>query len=458
MKIYNTLTKQLEEFKPIETSNKPSPNTVNFFVCGPTVYDFPHLGHAKAYIQFDFIVKYLRSKGYNVFYLMNITDIEDRIIARSTEKSVTWKDLTTEYSQYFYEDMNALHVNSITKYALAADHIDAIVKQVKTLLEKGYAYKTSDGIYFEISKFPDYGKLSGRTELQESDGVSRVDTSQEKRGWNDFCLWKNYKEGEPFWETEIGKGRPGWHIEDTAITETFFGPQYDIHGGGADLIFPHHEAEITQMESASGKSPLAKYWMHIGFLNINSKKMGKSMGNFLTIRDVLKKYDYRTLRFFFLSSHYKSQIDFTEEALESAKNAIKRFDEFLFKLDKESQNETEEGKIENLRKKVTESLDEDFNTPKAFGHIFDYIKEANQTGLIGKATYEYFLELDKFFDFLFEKNRVEETDEKIEELVKRRDKYRLEKNFEKADEIRKELENLGVQVYDSDHETKWRRV
>ncbi len=228
MKIFNTLSRKKEEFIPI---NK---NKVDFFVCGPTVYDYAHIGHAKTNTQFDFIVKYLRYKGYRVNYLQNITDIDDKIIVRAKERGIEWKSLAREFEGYFKEDMLSLHNDAVTTFARATDYIDQIVKQVKVLMKKGFAYQISDGIYYEVSKFKDYGKLSGRKELQENDAVSRIDQNEEKKAWNDFCLWKFSKEGEPFWETEIGKGRPGWHIEDTAITETFFGPQYDVHGGAVD--------------------------------------------------------------------------------------------------------------------------------------------------------------------------------------------------------------------------------
>ena len=376
-KIYlsNTLTKKTEELKPI-TEGK-----VNFFVCGPTVYDYPHLGHAKAYIQFDFIVKYLRYCGYEVNYIQNITDIDDKIINRAREKGVTWDQLAREFESIYIEDMKALGNSSVTKYARATDYINEIVKQVKVLMEKGFAYQISDGVYYEVAKFADYGKLSGRTELQAEDSVSRVDENKEKRGWNDFCLWKFNKEGEPFWETELGKGRPGWHIEDTAITETIFGPQYDIHGGGVDLIFPHHEAEIAQMEAASGLKPLVRYWLHIGFLNINSSKMSKSKGNFKTIREALEKYNFRILRFLFLGSHYRSAMDFTETILEQTKNSLKRIQDFIDKIDISVDSLEEKRVVDELREKINLSLSNDFDTPTAFATLFEFIRSQNSKGV-----------------------------------------------------------------------------
>lgn len=317
IKLYNTLTRKKEIFKPIKKGR------VNFFVCGPTVYDYMHIGHAKTYIQFDIIVKYLRFIGYNVFYLQNITDLDDKIIKRAQEEKIDPLELARKFEKYYHEDEKDLNITAVTKYARATDYIKQIVKQTKTLVKKSYAYKISDGYYFNISKFADYGKLSNRTVLGAEDAISRIDESIEKKNKGDFCMWKFSKPDEPSWNTELGVGRPGWHIEDTAITESQFGPQYDIHGGARDLIFPHHEAEIAQMESASGKKPLVRYWLHTGFLNVDSQKMSKSLGNFVTIRDALKKYDYRVLRFFYIASNYRSPIDYNEKSLEGAKTVWK---------------------------------------------------------------------------------------------------------------------------------------
>ena len=284
LKLYNTLTRKKEVFKPIKGKE------VKIFVCGPTVYDFSHIGHAKTYTQFDLIVKYLRYLGYKVFYLQNLTDIDDKIIKRANEEKNDPLKLAKKFEEEYKKDMLSLGVDSVDKYARATDYIPEIISQVKRLINKGIAYKISDGYYFDLTKFSEYGKLAKRTALEAEDSVSRIDENKEKKNKGDFCLWKFYKPGEPFWESELGKGRPGWHIEDTAITEKEFGPQYDVHGGAVDLIFPHHEAEIAQMESISGKKPLVKYWLHTAFLNIDTKKMSKSKGNFITIRKALKKY------------------------------------------------------------------------------------------------------------------------------------------------------------------------
>lgn len=428
MKLYNTLSRKVEEFKPLEDKK------VNLFVCGPTVYDYAHIGNAKTYTQFDFMVRYLRFRGYDVFYLQNITDIDDKIIKRSAERSISWDTLAREYEAIYLEDMKALHNTSVTKYARATDYIPQIVEQVKALTVKGYGYKTSDGIYYDIKKFKDYGKLSGRTEADQDAGISRIDESFDKKNKNDFCLWKF----SPFWETELGSGRPGWHIEDTAITEDYFGQQYDIHGAAIDLIFPHHEAEIAQMEAISGKNPLARYWMHVAFLNINSEKMSKSKGNFMTAREATEKYGYRLLRFFFISAHYRTTLDFSDETLNQAKGSLARIDEFVSNIDMNLDDDVGE-----LKAQVLEQLDNDFDTPKALASIFSFIR-AHQ-GKAGKNTYAFFQELNGVFDFFkFEK----EIPPEIRKLLEKREQLRSEKKFAEADEIRKEIEARGFKVSD----------
>lgn len=450
MKIFSTMSRQISELVPTEGKK------INFFVCGPTVYDFPHLGHAKTYTQFDFIVKYLRWIGFDVNYLVNITDIDDKIIQRAKDRNIEWRQLADEFEKVYVDDMAALHNTAVTKFARATDYIPQIVDQVKRMIAKGLAYQVPDGSwYFEIAKFGDYGKLSGRTELKENDGVSRIDNSDFKRGWNDFCLWKASKEGEPSWDTELGKGRPGWHIEDTAITEAEFGPQYDIHGGAVDLIFPHHEAEITQMESVSGKKPLVRYWMHTGFLNINSQKMSKSLGNFKTIRDLLAKYDYRVLRFFFISNHYRAAVDFSNEALEQAKNSLERIDEFVFnKLDAGFDDVADQEAVEIVKNKFHEALANDLNTPQAFAVLFEYIRAQNMKEKSGRRTFEFLNQINSFCDFM--KFDAAKSNEFIEPLLKERDAARAAKDFAKSDEIRDRLLAMGVKIYDTKEGTKYR--
>jgi len=449
LKVYNTLTRKKEEFKPLKGKR------VNLFVCGITSYDFPHIGHAKTYTQFDFIAKYLRYKGYDVFYLQNITDLDDKIIQRAKELNITPKELARKYEKIYLENMKKLHNTSVTKYARATDYIDAIIKQVKNLIKKGYAYKISDGWYFDLSKFKEYGKLSGRTTEQAEDAVSRIDESKDKKNKGDFCLWKFSKKDEPTWESEIGKGRPGWHIEDTAITESFFGPQYDIHGGAIDLIFPHHEAEIAQQESASGKKPFVKYWMHTGFLNVNGQKMSKSLGNFITINDIFKKYDYRLLRFFFLSSHYRSPIDFSEEVIVQSKNALQRLNDFLSTCKNKPIKKENRKFVEETKKRFFEALDDDFDTPKAFAILFDFIRDVNKNGVDGTC-YKFLLEVNKIFDILDVKEA--KLSREIKDLVKKREKARKEGKFREADKIRELLKNKGIILEDSINGTKIKKL
>ncbi len=372
LKLYNTLTRKIQVFKP-RVDNK-----VQFFVCGPTVYDFSHIGHAKSYVQFDVIAKYLRYKGYNVFYLQNITDIDDKIIDRANEEKKNPLALAREFEKEYYDDMNALGVDAVNKYAPATNYIAEIIDQIQRLITKGFAYEIDDGVYFDVSKKKDYGKLS-KQDL-EALKVNRIEPNPQKKNQGDFSLWKKEKPGEPAWDSPFGKGRPGWHIEDTAITEKEFGPQYDIHGGGIDLIFPHHEAEIAQIESVSGKKPLVKYWLHNGFLRVGGEKMSKSLHNFVTIREARTKWNSLVLRYFFLSTHYRSPIDYTEQSLEGAKNSLQRIWDFMIKLNEanvEKDNTKVIKLIEKVKKNFEKSMDNDIDISGALAAIFDFIKEIN---------------------------------------------------------------------------------
>ena len=352
LKLYNTLTKKKEIFKPLKDKN------VKMFVCGPTCYNFSHIGHAKTYIQFDVIAKYLRYRKYHLYYLQNITDIDDKIIQRAKELKKTSFELANEYEKSHYQDMKALKVDSVNKYARATDYINEIVYQVQRLINLGYAYKIKDGYYFDLSKFKDYGKLSGRTTLEAEDSVSRIDDNKDKRNKGDFCLWKFYKEGEPYWNSSLNAGRPGWHVEDTAITEKELGTQYDVHGGARDLIFPHHEAEIAQMESLT-KKPLVKYWMHTGFLNVKNEKMSKSLENFITIKDALKKHSPEILRMFFISAHYRSPINFNEKNLNQAKANLDKINNFLINIKNSNGKKDVSLLIKKLKKDFIMNMDDD---------------------------------------------------------------------------------------------------
>ncbi len=439
LKLYNTLSRKKEVFKPIKGKK------VNFFCCGPTVYNSPHIGHAKTYVQFDIIAKYLRYLGYDVFYLQNVTDIDDKIINKARETNQDWKSISNKYEKEFKEDMLNLGVDSVNKYARATNYIKEIQSQVQRLIKKNIAYKILDGYYFDLIKFEDYGKLAKRTKQQDEDAVSRIDENKEKKNKGDFCLWKFSKPNEPAWEFECGSGRPGWHIEDTAITEKEFGPQYDIHGGAVDLIFPHHEAEIAQMESISGKKPLVKYWLHTAFLNINKKKMGKSLKNFITIREALEEYDGKVIRYFFASNHYRTPIDFSYEALEQSKNSLQRINDFVMNLKSRKQKD-DLNLIKKTKERFVESMDNDFNTPRAFSTIFSFIRGVNKNGG-GKKSYELMLEFDRIFNILSLKGEVPKN---VITFAEMREKERKNKNWEKADELRSKITKLGYVIEDSD--------
>ncbi|MBI2105440.1 cysteine--tRNA ligase [Candidatus Woesearchaeota archaeon] len=446
MQIYNTLTRKKEVFKTIKNKK------VNLFVCGPTVYDFSHIGHAKTYVQFDIMVKYLRYLKYKIFYLQNITDIEDKIIQRAREKNISWKVLAKRYEEEYMKDMISLQVDSVSKYARATDYIKEIQSQVERLIKKKIAYKISDGYYFDLKKFKEYGKLARRKSEEAEDAVSRIDENKEKKNRGDFCLWKFSKPNEPVWKWSYGDGRPGWHIEDTAITETFFGSQYDIHGGAVDLIFPHHEAEIAQMESISGKKPLVKFWLHTAFLNINKEKMSKSKGNFITIREALNDYDGKIIRFFFASNHYRTPINFSFENLEQSKNALERLNNFVLNL-KISKQKDNLGLIKRAKEDFMKAMNDDLNTPIAFSVIFNFMNEVNKNGG-GKKSYNLMLEFDKVFNVLDLKEKKVSTE--IKKLIREREKARKKKDFRKADEIRAQLLKQGIILEDTEKGVKWK--
>ncbi|MEM5829256.1 MAG: cysteine--tRNA ligase [Candidatus Aenigmatarchaeota archaeon] len=459
LKVFNTLTRKKEVFRPLEDKK------VKMFVCGPTVYDLSHLGHAKTYIQFDVIARYLRFKGYKVFYLQNITDLDDKIIERAKREGVDPQTIARKFEEEYHKDMKALNVISVDKHARATDYIKEIISQVERLLKKGFAYEIEDGIYYDITKFEEYGKLSRRTALEAEDAVSRIDESVNKRNKGDFCLWKRSKLDEPKWSSPWFEGRPGWHIEDTAITEAHFGPQYDIHGGARDLIFPHHEAEIAQMEAISGKKPFVKYWLHTGFLTVNGRKMSKSLGNFVTIRDVLKKYDAEVIRLFFVSSHYRSPIDYSEKKLEQMKKNLEKLYTTLQNL-QEAKKRREKTKTEKefekflkkCEKEFEKFMDDDFNTPKALLSLYQLSNKTNSLldkqnneineRLAEKIT-ETFRKLGYIFGILQKEVKKEKVPEEVKKLVEEREKLRKMGEFEKADALREKIKSLGYLVEDT---------
>jgi len=475
LKLYNTLSRKKEVFKPRTLRRAQGKKKVNLFCCGITPYDFAHLGHARTYIVFDMIAKYLKQKEYDVFYLQNITDVDDKIIDRAKEEKIFWKDLSRKFEREYLKDMKALNINSVTKYARATAHIKEIISQVERLLEKGYAYQIKDGIYYDIKKFKDYGKLSRRTVIMAEDAVSRIDEAIGKRNKGDFCLWKKVVPEwvpsgkkflrEPSWPSPWKNGRPGWHIEDTAITEKYFGPQYDIHGGARDLIFPHHEAEISQMEAISGKKPLVRYWLHTGFLTVKGFKMAKSLGNFITIKDFLRKYSTRILRLFVLKTHYRSPIDYSEKEVEQIKKQLERIDEFLDKLQNLSgkqklQKIHDRGNfvlIANSKNDFEKAMEDDFNTSKALAVIFSLISKGNSlfdkrklTPTEARDILKFLRKIDKVFNFIFWGKRVTpKIPSFIKKMVREREEARERKNWKLADEIRRKIQWMGYKIEDT---------
>lgn len=470
MRIYNTLTKQKEEFVPREDKK------VKMFVCGPTVYDFSHIGHARTYIIYDAIARYLRYRGYKVFYLQNITDIDDKIIERANKSGKRPLELAKEFTNYYYEDMKALNINSVDKYAPATEYIPQIISQVERLLKTGYAYLIENdpstpfgegGYYFDLSKFTEYGKLSGRTTEAAEDAVSRIDEGVNKKNRGDFALWKFSKPDEPSWPSkELGeglprgealRGRPGWHIEDTAITEANLGPQYDLHGGALELIFPHHEAEIAQMESLSGAVPLVRYWVHSGVLTIDGKKMAKSLGNFITIRDLLKSYSPEVIRFMALSAHYRSPLDYSEKILSQSEAAVQRIAELKQRISfyhgKEKATTEQADAVLEIYDSVIEALEDDFDTPVALARFFDTIKLINKylEQDIDIAKLASFSNIIRIFDDVFGivPKTALEVPTALKDLIAERERFRVEKDYAAADQIRSQIESLGYQIDDT---------
>lgn len=459
IKIYNTLSRSKETLKPLKG------NRVKLFVCGPTVYDNSHIGHARTYISFDVIARYLKYHGYSVFYLQNITDIDDKIIKRAKNTGTDPLNLAREFEAEYLKDMKALGVENVNLYARATEHIKEIIAQIETLLDKGFVYETESGVYFDISKCPDFGKLSNR-KIHDLN-VHRITPNTDKRNPEDFALWKK-KDEEPFWDSPWGLGRPGWHIEDTAITEEYFGSQYDIHGGGLDLIFPHHEAEIAQMESSSGLKPMVRYWMHTGFLNVKGEKMSKSLGNFITIKELLKEYPAEVFRFFVLSTHYRSPIDFSQEILKQSQNSLKRIYKFYETINellnedipKNGENDSLYGELlEDARSKFLEAMDNDFNTPDALSILFDFVRETNRMLKEKEISEEslnnimsFLKEVEKILGFNFtarsKKSHEHLEGELIDILIDVRAKLRERKNWELSDEIRSRLRDLDINLED----------
>lgn len=428
---------------------------LEMFVCGPTVYDVSHIGHGRTYLVFDALARFLRFAGYKVFYLQNITDVDDKIIARASREGVGSLVLANKFTKEYLRDMKSLGVDSVSKYAPATKFIKQIVSQVEVLIKKGFAYEIpGDGFYFDVKAFPDYGKLSRRTAEQAEDSVSRIDQSVNKRNRGDFALWKFSKPGEPMWKTSLGEGRPGWHIEDTAISEYFFGSQYDIHGGGMDLKFPHHEAEIAQQEAASGKSPFVRFWLHAGSLTINGEKMSKSLNNFVTIQDFLKKFSPNVLRLLVLSYHYRSPIDYSEGLASENQRKLDGVAQFLAKLEMPGRREIPQDKefsIKSFRENFLASLADDFNTARALAEAFRFIgfwqpKVFILSPALAKKIRKAVFESFELLGFTWRAPKISAS---VAKLAREREKFRGSKQFKQSDLLRKKINDLGYLLEDT---------
>ena len=469
MQIYNTLTKSKQTFKPLEEGK------VKMYVCGPTVYNLIHIGNARPMMVFDTVRRYMEYKGYEVNYVSNFTDVDDKIIKAANEEGVDPSVISERYIEECKKDMASLNVKPATTHPKATEEIDGMLEMIQTLIEKGYAYVAKDGtVYYSTRKFKDYGKLSHKN-LDDLQGGMRsllVSGEDQKEDPLDFVLWKPKKEGEPFWVSPWCEGRPGWHIECSVMSRKYLGEEIDIHAGGEDLIFPHHENEIAQSEAANGK-PFAKYWMHNAFLNIDNRKMSKSLGNFFTVRDILEKYDAQVLRIFMLSAHYRSQLNFSADLMEAAKNSLDRIltaadraRDFLSKAEEGEIKENELALIkeaESFRAKYEEAMDDDFNTADAIAAIFELVKFMN-TNITEESTKAFdaalLAELTELMDILGlnTERKAELLDADIEKLIEERQAARKEKNFARADEIRALLLEKGIILEDTREGVKWKRA
>ncbi len=469
MKIFNTLTRRKEEFVPLE------PGKVKMYVCGPTVYNFIHIGNARPMIIFDTVRRYFEYKGYDVNYVSNFTDVDDKIIKKAIEEGVDADTISQRYIAECKKDMADMNVKPATTHPQATQEIGGMLEMIQILIDKGHAYVAADGtVYFRTKSFKGYGKLSHKNldEMMSGFRELKVTGEENKEDPSDFVLWKPKKEGEPYWESPWCQGRPGWHIECSVMSKKYLGEQIDIHAGGEDLIFPHHENEIAQSEAANGKT-FANYWMHNGFLNIDNKKMSKSLGNFFTVREIGEKYDLQVLRFFMLSAHYRSPINFSAELMEASKNGLERIitcaerlKELLGKVSGDALTEEEQENKKNVDELVAKfeaAMDDDFNTADAVSAIFELVKLANSTANeeSSRAYAELLAEtIAKLSDVLgiITERKAEVLDSEVEELIAARQQARKEKNFALADEIRQKLLDMGIVLEDTREGVKWKRA
>ncbi len=466
--IYNTLTRTKEEFNPI------NPPNVKMYVCGPTVYDYFHIGNARSFIMSDIIRRYLEYKGYEVKFVMNLTDVDDKIIKKSIDQKRDAKSVAEDYSKAFFEDIQKLKIKPANDYPKATNHIKEIIDLIKKLEQKGFAYNIDGNVFYNVNRFSNYGKLSGK-KIDELESGARIEINDEKKDPLDFALWKKAKEGEPFWESPWGKGRPGWHIECSAMSCKHLGETFDIHAGGNDLIFPHHENEIAQSEAATGKK-FVNYWIHFGFLNINNEKMSKSLGNIFTARDILKIYSAEAVRLAFAQTHYAGPLNFSDELLSSAEKGLEKLKNLAEKIEEEIKENRQEGIVpkldfEKYKNNFGTAMDDDFNSPQACAVIFDFVRDVNRAIAENEnISLKFYLSVKEFLqntaegvlgilDFSETANQSNGALENdlIELLIKLRQDAKLEKNYVLSDKIRNELKNIGIELQDSKSGTTYKK-
>ena len=465
MKIFNTMTRSKEEFKPLEEGK------VKMYVCGPTVYNYIHVGNARPFIIFDTLRRYLEYRGYEVTYVQNFTDVDDKIIKRGHEENIPPEEVAKKYIEEYFVDADGLGIKRATVHPQVTNNIEEIIEFVKELEDKGYAYAVNGDVYFDTQKFNDYGKLSG-IKQDELEAGSRIEVNDQKRHPMDFVLWKAKKEGEPGWMSPWGEGRPGWHIECSVMSRRYLGDTIDIHAGGQDLKFPHHENEIAQSEARSGKT-FSNYWMHNEYININNEKMSKSKGNFFTVRDISKLYDLEIVRLFMLSTHYRNPINFSDEILNQSKaglerlyNAKERLEFIISKLSDNAENAEElklEEELNSFRQRFIEAMDDDLNTADALSIVFELARfmnsnvNENSTKEFAKKVLDEFNELTSVLNIV-NKKQDDMLDEEIEALIQKRTEAKKNRDFKLADEIRAELLEKGIILEDTRQGVKWRRA
>lgn len=459
MKIYNTLTRTKEELVPIDK------NEIKIYACGPTVYNFIHIGNARPLCVFDVLRRYLEWRGYTVRFVQNFTDIDDKLIKKANEEGTSVPEVAERYIKEFWTDAKGLGVRPATVHPRATENIDAIISLIGTLAEKGYAYPSGGDVYFRAGKFKGYGKLSHQP-LEDLEAGARIDVSEIKEDPMDFCLWKGAKEGEPYWESPWGKGRPGWHIECSAMAGRYLGKTIDIHCGGQDLIFPHHENEIAQSEAANG-CEFSHYWMHNGYINVDNRKMSKSLGNFFTVREVAEKFGYEPIRFIMISAQYRSPINYSVDIIEQAKNSLDRLyscrDGLLFAMQHAEEGGETPQFIEQRKAEFIAAMDDDLNTADALGAVYMLVKDINIAVAAGakKASLSAMLaaleELCGVLGLLYDRKQEQSLDSEVEALIEQRTAARKAKDFATADAIRNKLSEMGIVLEDTPQGVKWSR-